>query len=96
MTSDGCSSYNCSSFQVIGLHGLKEDFKMKYYNVVVTEVKEEEHAANNYRKNVDKTKEEFGVDEKVVMIATDNENKMSAAFTDEERRGCIAHLRLAR
>ena len=40
VTTDGGSSSNCSSFQEVGLHGLTEDFKMKYYNVAVTEVKE--------------------------------------------------------
>ena len=91
VTTDGGSSSNCSSFQEVGLHGLTEDFELKYYNVAVTEVKEE-HTAKNYRKNTDKKVEEFGVNEKVVMTTTDNENKMLAAFNDDERTGCLAHL----
>ena len=91
VTTDGGSSSNCSSFQEVGLHGLTEDFELKYYNVAVTEVKEE-HTAKNYRKVTDKVVEEFGVKEKVVMTTTDNENKMLAAFNDDERTGCLAHL----
>ena len=91
VTTDGGSSSNCSSFQEVGLHGLTEDFELKYYNVAVTEVKEE-HTAKNYRKVTDKAVEEFGVKEKVVMTTTDNENKMLAAFKDDERTGCLAHL----
>merc|ERR1711942_286664 len=84
VTTDGGSSSNCSSFQEVGLHGLTEDFQLKYYNVTVNEVKEE-HNAKNYRKNVDKKTEEFGVKEKIVMNTTNNENKMLAAFEVDER-----------
>ena len=91
VTTDGGSSSNCSSFQEVGLHGLTENFEMKYYTLAVTEVKEE-HTAKNYRKVTDKVLEEFGVKEKVVMTTTDNENKMLAAFNKEERTGCLAHL----
>ena len=91
VTTDGGSSSNCSSFQEVGLHGLTEDFEMKYYTVAVTEVKEE-HTAKNYRKVTDKVVEEYGVKEKVVMTTTDNENKMLAAFNKEERTGCVAHM----
>lgn len=41
---------------------------------------------------MDEVTEEFGIKEKVVKTVTDNENKMKAAFDDEERTGCMAHI----
>ena len=52
----------------------------------------ETHTADNYRKNTDEVLEEFDIEEKVVKTVTDNENKMKAAFSKEERNGCVSHI----
>ena len=59
--------------------------------LAVTENKEA-HTAENYRSNVDEVLEDFKIKEKVVKTVTDNENKMRAAFDDDERSGCLAHI----
>lgn len=59
--------------------------------LAVTENKEA-HTAENYRSNVDEVLEDFEIKEKVVKTVTDNENKMRAAFDDDERSGCLAHI----
>ena len=59
--------------------------------LAVTENKEA-HTAQNYRGNVDEVLEDFKIKEKVVKTVTDNENKMRAAFNDDERSGCLAHI----
>jgi hypothetical protein len=91
MTTDGGSSSNARSFQEMGVHGITENFDMKYYTLGVREVKES-HTAANYRKNTDKVLEEFDVKDKVVLTTTDNENKMRAAYKDDERNGCLQHI----
>ena len=90
-TTDGGSSSNCSSFQETGVHGITEDFHLKYFTLEVKEVKEA-HTAINYRKNTDRVEEEFEVKDKVVMTTSDNENKMRLAFKDHERNGCLSHI----
>ena len=65
--------------------------RLKSHCLAVTENKES-HTAANYRENVDEVTEEFGIKEKIVKTVTDNENKMKAAFDDEERTGCMAHI----
>ena len=92
---DGGSSSYCSSFQVVGLHGVTEDFELKYYNVAVAEVSLE-HTAKNFWKNTFQKLGDFGANVKIVTTTTDYEKKMLADFNHEERTGCIAHLRLAR
>ena len=57
--------------------------------LAVTENKEA-HTAENYRSNVDEVLEDFKIKEKVLKTVTDNENKMRAAFDDDERSGCLA------
>ena len=91
MTTDGGSSSNARSFQEMGVHGITENFDLKYYTLGVREIKES-HTAANYRKNTDKVLEEFDVKEKVVLTTTDNENKMRAAYKDDERNGCLQHI----
>ena len=59
--------------------------------LAVTENKEA-HTAQNYRGNVDEVLEDFKIKDKVVKTVTDNENKMRAAFNDDERSGCLAHI----
>ena len=64
---------------------------MKSACLAVTENKEA-HTAENYRSNVDEVLEDFQIKQKVVKTVTDNENKMRAAFNDDERSGCLAHI----
>ena len=90
-STDGGSSSNASSFQETGVHGITNDFQMKYFTLAVKECKDE-HTAENYRKNTDKVEEEFEVKEKVVMTTTDNEAKMRKAYKDHERTGCMSHF----
>ena len=65
--------------------------EMKSACLAVTENKEA-HTAENYRSNVDEVLEDFQIKQKVVKTVTDNENKMRAAFNDDERSGCLAHI----
>ena len=90
-STDGGSSSNASSFQETGVHGITDDFQMKYFTLAVKECKDE-HTAENYRKNTDKVEEEFEVKDKVVMTTTDNEAKMRKAYKDHERTGCMSHI----
>ena len=91
---DGGSSSYCSSFQVVGLHGVMEDFELKYYNVAVTEVSEA-HTAENYWKKTFQKLGDIGGNVKIVTTTTDYEKKMLGDFNHEEITGCLAHLRLA-
>ena len=90
-TTDGGSASNGSSFHETGVHGITEDFEMKYFTLSVRQAKEK-HTAENYRENTDKVEEEFGVKNKVVMTTTNNEAKMRKAYKDDERTGCLSHL----
>ena len=90
-TTDGGSATNASSFQETGVHGITNEFEMKYYTLAVREIKEK-HSAENYRKNTDKVEDEFNVKDKIVLSTTDNEKKMKAAYKDSERNGCFSHL----
>ena len=91
ITSDGGTSSNAVSFQDTNVHYITEDMHLVSHCLAVSENKEA-HTAENYRQNTDDVCEEFGVDEKVVMYVTDNENKMKSAFKKEERSGCMSHL----
>ena len=90
-TTDGGSATNASSFQETGVHGITNEFEMKYYTLAVREIKEK-HSAENYRKNTDKVEDEFNVKDKIVLSTTDNEKKMKAAYKESERNGCFSHL----
>ena len=92
---DGGSSSYCSSFQVVGLHGVTEDFELNYYNVAVAEVSEA-HTAKNYWKKTFQNLGDIGGNVKIVTTTTDYEKKMLGDFNHEEITGCLAHLRLAR
>ena len=48
--------------------------------------------APNYRKKVDEAESVFAVKDKVFNRTTDNDATMRAAFKDEERNGCYAHI----
>ena len=91
---DGGSSSYCSSFQVVGLNGVTEDFDLKYYNVAVAEVSEA-HTAENYWKKTFQKLGDIGSNVKIVTTTTDYEKKMLGDFNHEEITGCLAHLRLA-
>ena len=91
VTTDGGASSDATSFQDTNVHYIDKEMNMKSHCLAVTENKEA-HTAVNYRQNVDDVLDEFGIKEKVVKTITDNENKMRAAFSDEERSGCVAHI----
>ena len=91
VTSDGGSSSNSASYQDTNVHFITKNFELKSKILSVKENKES-HTAINYRKNTDDVLEEFGIKDKVVKTVTDNENKMKAAFTKEERNGCVSHI----
>ena len=90
LTTDGGTSTNAVSFLDVNAHYVTSDFEMKSVVLAVRENKEK-HSAYNYRKKVDEVVEEFGLKEKVVLVTSDNENKMKAAFDNKERNGCLAH-----
>ena len=90
-TSDGGAVSNGASFQDTNACIVTEDFKLESYVLAVKESKEE-HTAENYRKNQDEVMEDFKLEEKLVKTVTDNEAKMNAAFNEEERTGCMAHI----
>ena len=91
---DGGSSSYCNSFQVVGLHGVTEDFELKYYKVDVAEVSEAHTAENYWKKTFHKLGDICG-NVKIVTTTTDYEKKMLGDFNHEEITGCLAHLRLA-
>ena len=62
---------------------------MKSHILGVGENKEK-HTALIYRKKVDEIIKEFELVGKVVLTTSNNENKMKAAFNDEEMFGCLA------
>lgn len=91
VTTDGGSSTNAVSFQDVNVHFIDSNWEMKSATLAVTENKGE-HTAARYREITDDIVEEFGLSDKIVLTVTDNENKMRAAFNDEERSGCCAHI----
>ena len=78
-------------FQDTNVHFIDSEMELRSACLAVTENKEA-HTADNYRDNVDEVLEDFKIKEKVVKTVTDNENKMRAAFDDDERSGCLAHI----
>ena len=91
VTTDGGTSSDATSFQDTNVHYIDKEMMMRSHCLAVTENREA-HTAVNYRQNVDEVLEEFGIKEKVVKTVTDNENKMRAAWDDDERSGCVAHI----
>ena len=79
------------SFVDINVHYIDKDFKPKKKILDVLEMTEDK-TAPNYRNAVDTKLEEFQIKDKVFSFTTDNENTMWAAFSDEERNGCFAHI----
>ena len=79
------------SFVDINVHYIDKDFKPKKKILDVLEMTEDK-TAPNYRNAVDTKLEEFQIKDKVFSFTTDNENTMRAAFSDEERNGCFAHI----
>ena len=90
-TNDAGSSYGGSSFIDVNIHWVDEEFNPRTKILEVVPV-EKGKTAPEYRKMVDDTLQKFGVKEKCFMFTTDNENTMRAAFDDEERNGCLAHI----
>ena len=91
VTTDGGSSSNAVSFQDVNVHFINKDWEMKSATLAVKENKGS-HDADRYREITDEILEDFGVSDKVVLTVTDNEPKMHAAFKDDERSGCCAHI----
>ena len=90
-TNDAGSSYGGSSFIDVNIHWVDEEFSPHKKILEVVPV-ENGKTAPEYRKMVDDTLEKFGVKDKCFMFTTDNENTMHAAFDDNERNGCLAHI----
>ena len=90
-TNDAGSCYGGSSFIDVNIHWVDEEFNPRKKILEVVPVQKGK-TAPEYRKMVDDTLEKFGVKEKCFMFTTDNENTMHAAFDDEERNGCLAHI----
>ena len=90
-TSDAGSSSGAKSFIDINFRWGTEDLHLKKKICSVLEKKESKNALN-YRKKVEEAEATFGVKEKVFNINTDNEATMRAAFKDNERNGCYAHI----
>ena len=90
-TTDGGSSTNAISFQDVNVHYINSSWKMKSATLAVKENKGS-HDADRYKEITDEILEDFGVSDKVVLTVTDNEPKMRAAFNDEDRSGCCAHI----
>ena len=90
-SNDAGSSLDGRSFVDVNVHWISEDFQPQKKILSVLEMKEDK-TAKNYRKAVDSKLEEFDIKSKVFNFTTDNENTMRAAFNDEERNGCLAHI----
>ena len=90
-TSDAGSSSGAKSFIAVNFHWVTEDFHMKKKILSVLEMKESKNAVND-RKKVEEAEMQFGVKDKVFNRTSDNEATMRAAFKDEERNGCYAHI----
>ena len=93
-TTDGGSARDNRSFTALIVHyiGLKEEklvLKKKLLRMV--EMRKGK-TAKQYREEVDKVLESFGIKEKTNFFTTDNESTMQAAFTETERNGCWPHI----
>ena len=91
-TNDGGSAINGESFLSNTVHYVDPDSWELKNAVLGCTVMTESHTAKNYRKHIDATEELFGIKGKVLGYTTDNENKMHAAFKNDERNGCMAHI----
>ena len=87
ITTDGGSSINSISFLDVNVHYIENDSLKLKSKVLAVRENREEHTAENYREHTDDIVQEFGLQNKVVKTVTDNENKMKAAYNDEERNG---------
>ena len=91
-TNDGGSAINGESFVTNTIHYIDPETWELKHSVLGCEVMTEAHTAVNYREHINKIEEEFNIKKKVIGYTTDNENKMHAAFRDDERNGCVAHI----
>ena len=90
-TNDAGSSFGAKSFIDVNVHYISEDFELKKKILDVMEMKVAK-TAENYRAKVNEKLAEFDILEKTFIFTTDNEATMGAAFKDEERNGCFAHI----
>ena len=90
-TNDAGSSFGAKSFIDVNVHYISEDFEIKKKILDVMEMKVAK-TAENYRAKVNAKLAEFDILEKTFIFTTDNEATMGAAFKDEERNGCFAHI----
>ena len=91
-TNDGGSAINGESFVTNTIHYVDPKTWEIEYAVLGCHVMKNAHTAKNYRKHVDTIEEAFAIKGKVFGYTTDNENKMHAAFADDDRNGCVAHI----
>ena len=92
VTTDGGSSTNAVSFQDVNVHYVNKDWQLKSATLAVQENKGA-HTSDRYREITDEILEDFNIaPDKVVLTVSDNEPKMRAAFKDDERSGCCAHI----
>ena len=90
-TNDAGSSSGGKSFVDVNVHWITDDFYPKKKILDVLEMEEEKNA-DNYRKRVEETEEDFGISNKVFSYTTDNEATMRKAFRLDERNWCFAHI----
>ena len=88
---DAGSSLNNKSFIAMNISYVTEDFFFKKKILDVVEMPEDKNA-KNYRKRVRGCEQEHGIAGKVFIYTTDNENTMRAAFREDARNGCFAHI----
>ena len=91
-TNDGGSATNGQSFVTNTIHYVDPDTWTLEHATLGCTVMKKAHTAVNYREHVNNTEEQFSVKGKVKDYTTDNETKMHAAFKEDERNGCIAHI----
>ena len=90
-TNDAGSSYGGSSYIDVNIHWIDNEFNIHKKILEVVPVQNGK-TAPEYREYVDGVLEKFGVKEKCFMFTTDNEPTMHAAFEDDMRNGCLAHI----
>ena len=90
-TNDAGSSSGAKSFVDVNVHYLTENFEPKKKIVSVFEMKESKNAIN-YRSRIEKAEKSVGIEGKVFSYTTDNEATMKAAFANDDRNGCFAHI----
>ena len=88
---DAGTGLNKKSFIAINVSYVTEDFHFKKKILDVVDIPENKNAIN-YRKRIRGCEEEHGIAGKVFIYTTDNEPTMKAAFREDARNGCFAHI----